>query len=33
MDNLAIATVPEPGTMTLAALGGMSLLFWRRRSM
>ena len=32
MDNLAIGTVPEPGTMALAGLGGMSLLFWRRRS-
>ena len=33
MNNLVIATVPEPGTMALAALGGASLLFWRRRSM
>ena len=32
MNNLVISTVPEPGTMTLAALGGASLLFWRRRS-
>jgi uncharacterized protein (TIGR03382 family) len=28
-----IVAVPEPGTMTLAALGGLGLLFWRRRSM
>ena len=28
-----IVAVPEPGTMALAALGGASLLFWRRRSM
>lgn len=27
-----IVAVPEPGTMALAALGGASLLFWRRRS-
>jgi hypothetical protein len=27
-----IEAVPEPGTMTLAALGGASLLLWRRRS-
>jgi hypothetical protein len=26
-----VDAVPEPGTMALAALGGMSLLFWRRR--
>ena len=32
MNNLVISTVPEPGTMALAALGGASLLFWRRRS-
>lgn len=28
-----IVAVPEPDTMALAALGGASLLFWRRRSM
>jgi hypothetical protein len=35
VDNfrLVATSVPEPGTMALAALGGMSLLFWRRRSM
>ena len=32
MNNLVISTVPEPSTMALAALGGASLLFWRRRS-
>ena len=34
VDNfrLDVTTVPEPGTMALAALGGASLLFWRRRS-
>lgn len=31
--GVQIVAVPEPGTMALAALGGMSLLFWRRRSM
>lgn len=30
--GMQITPVPEPGTMTLAALGGASLLFWRRRS-
>lgn len=35
VDNFRLdaTPVPEPGTMALAALGGMSLLFWRRRSM
>jgi uncharacterized protein (TIGR03382 family) len=35
VDNFRLdaTTVPEPGTMALAALGGVSLLFWRRRSM
>jgi hypothetical protein len=28
----SVTAAPEPGTMTLAALGGASLLFWRRRS-
>jgi uncharacterized protein (TIGR03382 family) len=34
VDNFRLdaSPVPEPGTMALAALGGMSLLFWRRRS-
>lgn len=31
--GMQITAVPEPGTMALAALGGASLLFWRRRSM
>ena len=33
VDNFRLdaSPVPEPGTMALAALGGMSLLFWRRR--
>ena len=31
--GMQIVAVPEPGTLALAALGGMSLLFWRRRSM
>ena len=31
--GVQIVAVPEPGTMALAALGGMSLLCWRRRSM
>ena len=31
--GVQIVAAPEPGTMTLAALGGVSLLFWRRRSM
>jgi len=31
--GMQIVAVPEPGTMTLAALGGASLLLWRRRSM
>ncbi|HTL72544.1 MAG TPA: PEP-CTERM sorting domain-containing protein [bacterium] len=31
--GIQIVAVPEPGTMALAALGGASLLFWRRRSM
>jgi hypothetical protein len=30
--GMQIVAVPEPGTMALAALGGASLLFWRRRS-
>jgi len=30
--GIQIVAVPEPGTMALAALGGASLLFWRRRS-
>ena len=35
VDNFRLdaTAVPEPGTMALAALGGASLLFWRRRSM
>ena len=35
VDNFRLnaTAVPEPGTMTLAAVGGVSLLFWRRRSM
>ncbi len=32
ISGIQIVPVPEPGTMTLAALGGASLLFWRRRS-
>lgn len=31
--GMQITAVPEPGTMTLAALGGASLLFWRRPSL
>jgi hypothetical protein len=31
-DAVTIAPAPEPSTMALAALGGASLLFWRRRS-
>ena len=31
--GMQIVAVPEPGTMALAALGGASLLFRRRRSM
>ena len=27
-----VSVVPEPGTLTLSALGGMGLLLWRRRS-
>jgi hypothetical protein len=32
-DDLAfvVASVPEPGTMDLAGLGGAALLFWRKR--
>jgi PEP-CTERM motif len=30
--GVQIVAAPEPGTMALAALGGASLLFWRRRS-
>lgn len=35
VDNFRLdaTPVPEPGTMTLAVLGGAGLLFWRRRSM
>jgi hypothetical protein len=32
LEGFQIVAVPEPGTMALAALGGASLLFWRRRS-
>ena len=32
ISGFQIVAVPEPGTMALAALGGASLLFWRRRS-
>ena len=28
--GMQITPAPEPGTMTLAALGGASLFFWRR---
>jgi hypothetical protein len=31
--GIQIVATPEPGTMALAALGGVSLLCWRRRSM
>ena len=30
--GMQITPVPEPGTLALATLGGMSLLIWRRRS-
>jgi hypothetical protein len=30
--SVTAVPTPEPGTMALAALGGASLLFWRRRS-
>jgi hypothetical protein len=30
--NLVLAPVPEPGTIALAALGGVSLLLFRRKS-
>ncbi|HUC85517.1 MAG TPA: PEP-CTERM sorting domain-containing protein [Candidatus Acidoferrales bacterium] len=29
--NLVLTTVPEPGTLALAALGGASLLMFRRK--
>jgi len=32
ISGMQIVEVPEPGTMALAALGGASLLSWRRRS-
>lgn len=32
ISGIQIVPVPEPGTMALAVLGGVSLLFWRRRS-
>jgi hypothetical protein len=32
VDNFQVAAAPEPGTMALAAIGGASLLFWRRRA-
>ncbi len=32
ISGFQIVAVPEPSTMALAALGGASLLFWRRRS-
>jgi hypothetical protein len=31
-DNVRISPVPEPSTFLLAALGGLALLAWRRRS-
>lgn len=31
IDNVVVTAVPEPGTMALAAMGGVALLFWHRR--
>jgi lysozyme family protein len=32
VDNFQVTPVPEPGTTAVLALGGVALLFFRRRS-